>query len=113
MRDVSLQRFLRCLASPAKESAARGADGAAIRSSLGRRGRCETANRSFWRGSLSAVVLMFRGVLALLGEILAGLASSVRPSVVSARFNRFVQRRLPQAPADCCLRATLAVTDEV
>lgn len=113
MRDANLQRFLRCRASPARERAAEWPDDAG--GCLNRRtfGRCEIANRSFRWGSLSAVVLASRGMLALLGEIPAGLASPARPGVVAAWFNRFVRRRLPQGRADCLVRAALAVTVEV
>lgn len=113
MRDASLQRFLRCRASPARERAAEWPDDAS--GCLNRRmfGRCEIANRSFRWGSVSAVVLMFRGMPPLLGEILAGLASPARPGVVAARIDRFVRRRLPQGRVDCPVRAALAVTVEV
>lgn len=110
MRDANLERFLRCPTSPATE---RGADGAAIRSSLGRRGRCAKADRCFRWGSVSAVVRLSRDVPALLAEILARLASPARPDAVVARFDRFVWRRLPQGRADCLVRAALALTVEV
>lgn len=113
MRDANLERFLRYPTFSATERAAQGADGAAIRSSLGRHGRCAKADRCFRWGSVSAVVRLSRDVPPLLGEILAGLASPARPDAVVARFDRFVRRRLPQGRADCLVRAALAVTVEV
>ncbi len=113
MRDANLERFLRYPTSPATERAAQGADGAAIRSSLGRRGRCAKADRCFRWDSAFVVIRLSRDVPPLLGEILAGLKSPARPDAVVARFDRFVRRGLPQRRADCLVRAALAVTVEV
>ncbi|NRP19478.1 hypothetical protein LPJGGPFB_02734 [Ensifer adhaerens] len=110
MRDANFERFLRYPTSPATE---RGADGAAIRTSLGRRGRCAKVDRCIRRDSAFVVIRASCDVPTLLGEILAGLASPARPDAVVARFDRFVWRRLPQGRADCPVRAALAVTVEV
>ncbi|RDL51212.1 hypothetical protein BLJAPNOD_02344 [Ensifer sp. M14] len=113
MRDASLQRFLRCLASPATESAAEWTDGAAVRSSRRTRGRCAKADRCLRRRCAPAFVRLLGGALSPQREILAELAPPDRPGAVAARFTRFVLRHLPQGRAERFVGAARAVTVEV